>query len=541
MSESPSDSESVVSVPRDIEDSYDTDLSPLSITSAIEWFTTFLSWCFIPLKTTIPEIERRYGSTCGFFFSLGRSILGAIFLLGVNCGFLLYFHIQDLLKDNSPLFGTMDGIYPIILQPSSIYSERATHWSYVIIMGYCMTIIFAGLFTVFASRLMYRRKALEDSHTVLTPKFMELIFDFDWNANAQDQMIHQSIELMENCHISIQEESVRLVKLDEKRYGISKKLKIYRYAADVVFISFALVCAFGVRGLATVQSFLIEDQSDDDESILGMAINLLVSSAVAILNLLSPMIASIILKMYNEIDLNKRNSLRLLLMLVFRASLLTPLIFNVASDLEDEDDCNLNATSRNLTNLLIITLVLDSTIFTGVEVLKAGIIKLFGLHKDLSEEEKFNKRKQFDFHDLSVRLIYYFALTVLSLPFSPFNPILSFFIVYAFLRLFKFLLETFWRPPTDHYRKERSRFSFSLSLLMVLSFVGLLLLVFVSMEHTCGPFDGRPMDFNPLLHPMFWIPTTLLIFVWFRSSILGTAYECYQKQLVLKRKLQMRQ
>ncbi|KAL0248989.1 hypothetical protein GEMRC1_004223 [Eukaryota sp. GEM-RC1] len=101
----------------------------------------------------------------------------------------------------------------------------------------------------------------------------------------------------------------------------------------------------------------------------------------------------------------------------------------------------------------------------------------------------------------------------------------------------KVFVENYLREPTNVYRKEHSRFSFSLSLMFMVGLVGITLWFFVTTTHTCGPFSGKkPADVEDLLKPLFFITSTAALFAWFRSSVGFTAKQCFEKELILRKK-----
>ncbi|KAL0248679.1 hypothetical protein GEMRC1_003913 [Eukaryota sp. GEM-RC1] len=201
-----------------LDDLYDRELGPVRHSSRIETFTKLLSFLFFPLKHTVSHLEKYFGSTIGFYFKLVRTILGAVFLLSIYSSIFLVRHIIDLWQnDRSVLLETSSNYYPAVLLPSTIGKELQSHWSWVITIGYHTVLLFNGLFVVFAARLMYRNKAFSEGQSIGTPKFMNLIYSWDWSINNLDAITHQQAELVEDVKISLSEEDIRVSELALKK------------------------------------------------------------------------------------------------------------------------------------------------------------------------------------------------------------------------------------------------------------------------------------------------------------------------------------
>ncbi|KAL0227264.1 hypothetical protein P9112_014588 [Eukaryota sp. TZLM1-RC] len=524
------------------EDLEDSDLKPVKFSSRIEVFTSMLSWAFLPLKRTVVEIERVFGSSCAYYFSLTRSVLGAIFLLGLFSGSLLYRHIKELWENDQSALVFLDGLYPGFFLPSTLSPDLRDHWAVFITFGYFIVIIFVGMFIVFSSRLMYRHNAAKESQTIDTPTFMNLIYSWNWNQHSEDQVDHERNLMNENLKIALTEEDVRTQELKEKKKGASGWVKFKRFCGILVFLVWALIIAGIVIFL-----FQYEPQESDEDGWIEMGVSLFVSSLIALVNLASPKISDWIVALQCELDPAKRSATRLTLLFGFRMLSLSPIVFDVGFVFITSDAevirCPLNLAGKNIQNIMFVAFVLDIVIPLSLR-LALNLLKFIrGAYKGKSFEEKVQMRPEFNYQDYALKLMYHYVLTILSLPFSPFTPIISFFLAYINAKYVKWFMKKFLKPPKNTLRTEEDRFVFSLYLMKLMVFCGFVLSLFVSFKHPCGAFfdadedlHKAPMYHNILLHPMFWVPMAFVFFAWFRSSVGFTKSQCYREQLILRKK-----
>ncbi|KAL0227287.1 hypothetical protein P9112_014611 [Eukaryota sp. TZLM1-RC] len=524
------------------EELIDDDLKPVKFSSRIEVFTSMLSWAFLPLKRTVVEIERVFGSSCAYYFSLTRSVLGAIFLLGLLSGSLLYRHIKELWENDQSALVFLDGLYPGFFLPSTLSPDLRDHWAVFITFGYFIVIIFVGMFIVFSSRLMYRHRAISEGKTVDTPTFMNLIYSWNWNQHSEDEVDHERNVMNENLKIALTEEDVRIQQLKEKKKGASGWVKLKRTLALLLLLVWALL-------IAGIVMFLVqyEPQESDEDGWFEMGVSLFVSSLIVLINLASPIICNWIVALDCEHDPAKRSANRLSLLFYFRILTLFPMIFDFVLIFLFRDDenthCPLNFAAKNIQNLMFVAFVLDIVIPLSLR-LALNLLKFIrGAYKGKSFEEKIQMRPEFNYQDFALKLMYHYVLTILSLPFSPFTPIISFFLAYINAKYVKWFMKKFLRPPKNTLRTEESRFTFSLYLMGLMIFSGFVLTGFVSFQHPCGAFfdadedlHKAPMYHNILLHPMFWVPMAFVFFAWFRSSVGFTKSQCYREQLILRKK-----
>ncbi|KAL0218939.1 hypothetical protein P9112_004592 [Eukaryota sp. TZLM1-RC] len=520
----------------------DDELGPINLSSRIEKLSNLLSTLFFPLKKTVVEVERIYGSTCSFYFSLTRSVLGAIFLLAVYSGGFLYRHLTRLWDEDMSNLLYLDGLYPGFMLPESIHPDQQDHWATIIIAGYFTVIVFAGMFIVFSARLMYRQKAIREGKTIDTPIFMNLIYSWDWNEFSVDEVHHQENELNENLRIALTEESVRISQLREKKQGVSVAVKVKRVFGNIVGYGFGVAVLIIVLLLLVYEPEPADSDEERNEGLVEMIISLVVSSAIAILNLLGPFVATFAVGLLSIADPGKRGAKRMKFMFGYRMLTLLPLVLELGLSLRDTnpDDhggCPLNFTMKNIQNLMFIAFILDIIIPYVIETLKRLVGFVSGKTRGKSDEELVQMRAEFQYQDFALKLMYHFVLTIIALPFSPFTPIISFFLAYINASFIKWFLFKFMKPPKESHRNEESRFTFSLYLATMMFFAGVIFSFFVSVEHPCGAFYGsKPMDESLVLHPFVWVPTALMFFAWFRSTVGFTKSNCYRTQLVLRKK-----
>ncbi|KAL0211202.1 hypothetical protein P9112_009500 [Eukaryota sp. TZLM1-RC] len=514
------------------------DLKPVKFSSRIEVLINTLSSAFLPLKQTFLEIERAFGSTCAYYFSLCRSVLGAIFLLSLLSGVLLYKHIKELLENDQSVFLIFSGFYPTLFLPSTLSYVLKIYWTFFIIFGYFIVIVFAGMFILYSSRLMYRYDAIQAGRTRDTPTFMNIIYSWNWNKKSKYEADHERYIMNEDLTFAMNGCRIfRENKPDQQKATTARSIKRSRVYATLLFVSWTVLIFFVSLRLSQYQP----SDSDQDEWV-ATAVSLFFSIWVALANLVSPKICDSILALEYHYDDVQRSAARLRFLICFRLVLLGPIMNDAISMLyfpvENLTDCPLNLVTKNVQNLMFVSFVLDITVPFTLRVTQIFILFMSGVYKKKSREEIVQMRPEFNYQDYALKLVYHYMLTITSLPFSPFTPIISFFLAYINAKYVKWFMKHFLKPPRIMYRTEKSRFTFSLYLMLPISLCGAFLSTFVSARHPCGPFSSHetPKDAIIVLHPMFWVPMAFVFFAWFRSTVGFTKAHCYREQLLLRRK-----